>query len=143
VRVTGGSEATVTVSAEIEKGKTQVLGATKFRVKKVPDPIATFANKVSGRVALSTMKSTNRLEAELKDFDFDLKFTVTKFTVVFNKYRQDPIIMQSSDGSFTGDIKRIMGSLAAGDIVTFQNIEAHGEDNTTRKLENVVSVSAN
>jgi gliding motility-associated protein GldM len=143
VRVTGGSEATVTVSAEIEKGKTQVLGATKFRVKKVPDPIATFANKVSGRVALSTMKATNRLEAELKDFDFDLKFTVTKFTVVFSKYRQDPIIMQSSDGSFTGDIKRIMGSLAAGDIVTFQNIEAHGEDNTTRKLENVVSVSAN
>jgi gliding motility-associated protein GldM len=143
VRVTGGSEATVTVSAEIEKGKTQVLGATKFRVKKVPDPIATFANKVSGRVALSTIKSTNRLEAELKDFDFDLKFTVTKFTVVFSKYRQDPIIMQSSDGSFTSDIKRIMGSLAAGDILTFQNIEAYGEDKTTRKLENVVSVSAN
>ncbi|MBC7654277.1 MAG: gliding motility protein GldM [Oligoflexus sp.] len=143
VRVTGGSEATVTVSAEIEKGKTQVLGATKFRVKKVPDPIATFANKVSGRVALSTIKSTNRLEAELKDFDFDLKFTVTKFTVVFGKYRQDPIIMQSSDGSFTSDIKRIMGSLAAGDILTFQNIEAYGEDKTTRKLENVVSVSAN
>jgi hypothetical protein len=51
--------------------------------------------------------------------------------------------MQSSDGSFTSDIKRIMGSLAAGDILTFQNIEAYGEDKTTRKLENVVSVSAN
>jgi len=143
VRVTGGSEATVTVSAEIEKGKTQVLGATKFRIKKVPDPVATFASKVSGRVPLSTIKGTNRLEAELRDFDFDLKFTVTKFTVVFGKYRQDPIIMQSSDGSFTSDMKRIINSLAAGDIVTFQNIEAYGEDKTTRKLENVVSVSAN
>ncbi|MBK0382749.1 gliding motility protein GldM [Pedobacter sp. SD-b] len=143
VKVNGGTEATVTVSAEIEKGKNQILGSTKFRVKRVPDPIATFAGKVSGRVPLSTLKSTNRLEAELKDFDFDLKFTVTKFTVLFSKYRQDPIILQSSDGSFTSDIKRIMNTLTAGDIVTFQNIEAHGEDNTTRKLDNVVSVSAN
>jgi hypothetical protein len=143
VRVSGGSEATVSVSAEIDPGKSQVLGTTKFRIKKVPDPIATFAGKVSGRVPLSTAKGINRLEAELKDFDFDLKFTVIKFTVVFSRYRQDPLIFQSNDGSMTGDMKRIMSTLTAGDVVTFQNITVYGEDKTTRNLDNIVSISVN
>ena len=143
VRVSGGSEATVSVSAEIEPGKSRVLGTSKFRIKKVPDPIATFASKVSGRVASATAKSTNLLEAELKDFDFDLKFKVIKFTIVLSRYKQDDIIFQSSDGSFTGDMRRIIGTLSAGDKITFLNIVARGEDNTTRNLENVVSVSIN
>jgi gliding motility-associated protein GldM len=143
VRVSGGSEATVSVSAEIDPGKSQVLGTTKFRIKKVPDPIATFAGKVSGRVPLATAKGINRLEAELKDFDFDLNFTVTKFTVIFSRYRQDPLIFQSNDGSLTGDMKRIMATLTAGDVISFQNITVYGEDKTTRNLDNIVSVSIN
>jgi gliding motility-associated protein GldM len=143
VRVTSGSEATVTVSAEIEKGKTQVLGATKFRIKEVPNPIATFGGKASGRVALSAAKGINRLEAELKDFDFDLKFNVTKFTVTFSKYRQDPIILQSSDGSMTSDMRRIINTLTPGDLIIFQNITVYGEDKTTRNLESGVTITIN
>jgi gliding motility-associated protein GldM len=143
VKVSGGSEATVTVSAEIEPGKSQVLGSTKFRIKKVPDPIPTFAGKVSGRVPLATAKGINRLEAELKEFDFDLKFTVTKFTVIFSRYKQDALIFQSNDGSLNSDMRRIMGTLAAGDVISFQNITVYGEDKTTRNLDNIVSVSIN
>lgn len=143
VKVSGGKEAVVTVSAEIEKGKTTVLGASTFRIKRVPDPVPTFAGKVSGRVSVSQAKAVNQLEAELRDFDFDLKFRVTKFTVIFSKYRQDPIIYQSSDGSFTSDMKRIIGTLAPGDQITFQNITVKGEDNSVRDLDNVVSVSMN
>lgn len=143
VKVSSGTEATVTVSAEIEPGKSQVLGANKFRIKKVPDPIATFAGKVSGRVPSATAKSINELEAELKDFDFDLKFRVIKFTIVLSRYKQDDIIFQSPDGNFTADMRRIIGTLTSGDKITFLNIVARGEDNTTRNLENVVSVSIN
>jgi len=143
VRVTGGKEATVSVSAEIEPGKSRVLGTSNFRIKKVPDPIATFAGKVSGRVPSATAKSTSLLEAELKDFDFDLKFKVIKFTIVLSRYKQDDIIFQSADGNFTADMRRIIGTLTSGDKITFLNIVAKGEDNTTRNLENVVSVSIN
>ena len=143
VKVSGGSEATVTVSAEIEPGKSQVLGATKFRIKSVPDPIATFAGKVSGRIPLSTAKGTNFLEAELRDFDFDLKFKVIKFTIILSRYKQDDINFQSTDGNFTSDMRRVIGTLAPGDKITFLNIVAKGEDNKIRNLENVVSVSVN
>ncbi|MBU0695984.1 MAG: gliding motility protein GldM [Bacteroidetes bacterium] len=145
VRVNGpaGNEVTVNILGEIEPGKMTNLGSQTFRVKKVPDPIATFAGKVSGRVSSSTAKGINNLEAELRDFDFKLEFRVIKFTAVFRRYKQDPIIYQSTDGSFNGDIKRIMGTLNPGDDVTFINIVAKGEDNTTRNLENVVSISIN
>ncbi|MBU2267352.1 MAG: gliding motility protein GldM, partial [Bacteroidetes bacterium] len=138
-----GNEVTVNILGEIEPGKMTNLGSQTFRVKKVPDPIATFAGKVSGRVSSSTAKGINNLEAELRDFDFKLEFRVIKFTAVFRRYKQDPIIYQSTDGSFNGDIKRIMGTLNPGDDVTFINIVAKGEDNTTRNLENVVSISIN
>ncbi|MFC5282272.1 gliding motility protein GldM [Pedobacter alpinus] len=141
VKVSGGTEATVTVSAEIEKGKTSVLGVTKFRIKEVPDPIATFANKGSGQISSSTARATSRLEAELKNFDFDLKFRVVKFNLFVTRPRQDPLFYKSESGSFEGTIKSTINSLNPGDILSFQSIVVSGEDGTTRTLEGSVSIS--
>ena len=141
VRVSGGSEATVSVSAEIEPGKSRVLGTSKFRIKKVPDPIATFANKASGQISSATARSTNLLEAELKNFDFDLKFKVIKFNLFINRPRQDPLFYQSNDGNFSGSIKQNIANLNPGDIINFQSIVVAGEDGTTRTLESPVSIS--
>jgi gliding motility-associated protein GldM len=140
VKVSGGTEATVTVSAEIEPGKSQVLGATKFRIKKVPNPIATFAGKASGQISSASARGTNLLEAELKDFDFDLKFRVVKFSVFITRPRQDPLFYQSTDGNFSGSIKQNIGNLNPGDMLNFQNIVVSGEDGTTRTLEGAVSI---
>jgi hypothetical protein len=40
-------------------------------------------------------------------------------------------------------MKRIMATLTAGDVISFQNITVYGEDKTTRNLDNIVSVSIN
>ncbi len=141
VKVSGGTEAIVTVSAEIEKGKSQVLGATKFRIKEVPDPIATFANKASGQISSATARGTNSLEAELKNFDFDLKFRVVSFNLFITRPRQDPLFYQSKEGNFSGAIKQNMSSLNPGDMLSFQSIVVAGEDGTTRTLEGAVSIS--
>ena len=143
VKVSGGNEATVTVSAELAPGKSQVLGATKFRIKKVPDPIATFGGKTSGKIPIATAKSLSSLEAELRDFDFDLKFRVVKFSLIVSRYKQDDLTFQSLDGNISSDMKRTFNSLTPGDKITFVNIVAKGEDNTTRNLENVVSITVN
>ncbi|TKC00222.1 type IX secretion system motor protein PorM/GldM [Pedobacter cryophilus] len=141
VKVSSGTEATVTVSAEIEPGKSQVLGATKFRIKKVPNPIATFAGKASGQISSASARGTNLLEAELKDFDFDLKFRVIKFNLFITRPRQDPLFYQSNDGNFSGSIKQNIASLNPGDVINFQSIVVAGEDGTTRTLESPVSIS--
>lgn len=141
VKVSGGSEATVTVSAEVSPGKSQVLGATKYRVKRVPDPIATFAGKASGQIGSATARGIGRLEAELKDFDFDLKFRVTKFNLFISRPRQDPLFYSSSDGSFSGQIRQNISTLNPGDVLTFQSIVVSGEDGSVRTLETPVSIA--
>jgi len=140
VKVSGGTEATVTVSAEIEKGKTQVLGATKFRVKTVPDPLAQFAGVTSGPVSRGSATSASFLNAELDNFDFALKFRVTKFNVFISKPGQDPIFYSSPDGSFTSQIKAAVSKLSPGDAVSFSSITVYGEDGTTRNLKTGVNV---
>jgi gliding motility-associated protein GldM len=140
VKVNGGKEATVTVSAEIEKGKTQVLGATKFRVKTVPDPLAQFAGVTSGPVSRSAANNVSILNAELDNFDFALKFRVTKFNVFISKPGQDPIFYSSPDGSFTSQIRAAVSKLSPGDAVSFSSITVYGEDGTTRNLKTGVNV---
>lgn len=139
-RVTGGSEATVTVSAEISPGKSQVLGTTKFRIKEVPPPIATFGGKASGVLSASVAKSVGKLEAELRNFDFDYKYRISKFTLYAQKPRQDAIILQSSDDNFSGQVKQVISSLAPGDVLYFLNISAVGETGKTVALETPVSI---
>lgn len=141
VKVSSGTEAVVTVSAEIEPGKNTILGSSKFRIKEVPDPVATFAGKQSGQVSSATAKSTNLLDAELKQFDFDLKFRVIKFNLFITRPRQDPLFYQSNDGNFVGSIKQNISSLNPGDNIIFQNIVVSGEDGTTRTLEGSVAIS--
>jgi len=139
-RVSGGTQAVVTVSAEVAPGKTQVLGTTNFRIKDVPPPIATFAGKASGVISAATAKSTGRLVAELRNFDFDFKYTISKFTLYVQKPRQDAVILQSSDDNFSGQVKQVISGLNAGDVVYFLNISAVGETGKTVALETPVSI---
>lgn len=140
VKVSGGTQAVVSVSAEVAPGKTQVLGTTNFRIKDVPPPIATFAGKASGIVSAAAAKNVGKLEAELRNFDFDFKYSISKFTLYVQKPRQDAVILQSTDDNFTGQVKQVISGLNAGDVVYFLNISAVGETGKTVALETPVSI---
>ena len=140
VRVSGGSKATVSVSADAGKGKTQSMGSSNFRVKRVPDPYATFAGSASGPIGRSSATGVNRLEAALDNFDFELKFRVTKFNIAINKPGQDPLFYTSPDGSFSGQIKTAINRLSPGDVVSFNSIVVNGEDGSTRQLKTGINV---
>lgn len=140
VRVIGGSQATVTVSSEIAPGKSQILGSSNFRIKRVPDPYATFAGIASGAVSRGAATGTIRLEAVLDNFDFELKFRVVKFNIAVNKPGQDPLFYSSPDGSFSGQIKTAISRLTPGDVVSFNSIVVNGEDGSTRTLKTGINV---
>lgn len=139
VRVTSGTKATVSVSAE-DKGKVQAMGSSNFRIKRVPDPYATFAGSASGPVGRSSAVNVNRLEAALDNFDFELKFRVVKFNIAINKPGQDPLFYTSPDGSFSGQIKTAVNRLSPGDVVSFSSIVVNGEDGSTRQLKTGINV---
>ncbi len=140
VRVSGGTTTTVSVSAETTKGKSQALGSSVFRIKRVPDPYATFAGSASGPVGRSSAVNVSRLEAALDNFDFELKFKVVKFNIAINKPGQDPLFYSSPDGSFSGQIKTAVNRLSPGDVVSFSSIVVNGEDGSTRQLKTGINV---
>ncbi len=140
VKVSGGSTTTVSVSAETSPGKVQSLGTSNFRIKRVPDPYATFAGSASGPIGRSAAVNVSRLEAALDNFDFELKFKVVKFNIAINKPGQDPLFYSSPDGSFSGQIRTAINRLSPGDVVSFNSIVVNGEDGSTRQLKTGINV---
>jgi len=133
-------EATITVSGELG-GKTQVLGSTLFRIKRIPDPKAQFAGKSSGATSAANLKAQDRLFAKLENFYFDINFTVTRFTMYIMKPRQDAIILNSSGSELTSQMKQALGSIGPGTKVIFGNIMATGPGGQ-RGLDDII-LSAN
>ena len=74
----------ITVSAELD-GKWTTVGPKEFRVKAVPDPIATVGGQKGGVIAKNVLMAQSGVMATMPpDFEFDLKFNVTEYTVVYH-----------------------------------------------------------
>lgn len=140
--VSSAGTAKVTVSGELAPGKTQVLGTTEFRVKRIPDPKAQFAGKSSGSVAAGNLKAQDKVFARLENFDFDAKFNVTHFSMWVFKPRQDPIQLTTSGSELSSAMRSALASIGPGTKVFFTNIVAVGPDGTQRGLDDIV-LSAN
>jgi gliding motility-associated protein GldM len=138
--VSAPGEATITVSGELG-GKTQVLGSTPFRIKRIPDPKAQFAGKSSGATSAANLKAQDRLFAKLENFYFDLRFDVTRFTMYIMKPRQDAIILNSSSSELTPQMKQALNTIGPGSKVVFSNIIATGPGGQ-RGLDDII-LSAN
>lgn len=137
VRQEKPGKVTVTVNAEVS-GKQMNMGASEFRVKYVPNPVATVGGVDPGSVSSANFKAQAGLIAVLKDFDFDLKFKVTKFRMIYLPPRRDPIVRQIAGPAFSGDASGFVTGAKPGDKFIFDEIEARGPDNTPRKLAPII-----
>ena len=141
VKVSSPGKATVTVSAEIG-GKVQTISSTEFRVKRIPDPVAKFAGKMGGTLASVAIKAQSSLFAVLENFDFDAKFSVTRFSLIVQKPRADPVIIQGSGNTLNAAMRAAISGIGPSSRVIFDNVIAEGPDGTPRQL-NSISLTAN
>lgn len=132
----------VTVSGEIAPGKNAVLGSTKFRVKRIPDPKPQFAGKSGGATSAANIRAQDKVFAKLDNFDFDARFNVTRFTLVVVKPRQDPITIQGNGSELNSQMHTLLNSIGPGAFVIFKDIVAVGPDGSQRGLDQIV-LSAN
>ena len=137
VNVKSPGEVTVNCSANID-GQTRSLGHKKFRVKRVPDPMAsvgTGENKRGGIIAKNSLIN-QVVRAEMENFDFDLKFVVTGFSVSatvkgFTKTEE------SRSGQFTAAQKQLISGVPSGSKVYIEDVKAKGPDGSTRNLNTI------
>lgn len=127
-----GVESVVTVNAQID-GVLKTIGTTPFRVKRVPNPIASVAGKNEGVISKSQLLAEQGVYAEIPDFDFEMKFTVTSFVVSSSKggYVQEKI---ANGNRFTQEQLDLMKGLNPGSRLYIDNIVVKGDDGTTRTL---------
>jgi len=119
-------EAIVKVSAEFN-GQRRQMPDRKFRLKRVPPPIAKVAGKNGGNIQKSLLTTQQGLTAVQDDFLFDIKFTITRFTVVITKgeFTDDK---ESRSQRFTEDQNRLLSGLKRGDRFNIEDIYAEGPD---------------
>jgi gliding motility-associated protein GldM len=126
----------ISVSAEID-GKVSTVGTKEFRVKSVPDPIATVNNQKGGGIAKNVLMAQGGVLAAMPpDFDFDLTFTVTEFTVL--SYAQGFVKEVKVKGNkFNQEVRNLLNTLSKGMPVYIQDIRAVGPDGSVRPLSTI------
>ena len=133
-KVTAGTKCTIPVSVKSAEGKTSSMGATEFRIKRIPDPTPMLLGKKSGEsVSTSEMKAAGFISAVLENFDFQASFSILSFEFGANVggvYRSANI----TGGKFNKDVENIINSLKPGSKVFFSDIKARGPDGSVRTL---------
>jgi gliding motility-associated protein GldM len=133
---TVGQNAQIIVSANID-GKVQSFPPVEFRVRRLPDPEARFANMKEGNVLRSVAAAQQVVIAVLENFEFDLTYTVTGFTVSVND-KGFEITAESNSNRLTSKQKELIGNLRAGQKLIIEKIKAVGPDGRTRDLNPII-----
>lgn len=135
VTVTGGTEATVTVTV-VDNGKSAST-PFKFRVKPIPDPVAKVGRSTGGAIPANEFKAQQGLRADLENFVFEgVKYSITGFTIIAvgRGFTENPGIAQNSGAAFGAETRRIIDKAVPGSTITFDEIKAVGPDGRTRSL---------
>lgn len=116
----------IVVSVKSATGETRQIGTgTKFRIKSVPKPIASFGSKTAGDISVGEIKLVNNITVKLDDFAFEgLKFTVSKYKLVYVPKRGNAQLFSANSPALTPDIKAALASPGKGDIIMIYDIDA-------------------
>lgn len=123
-----GKTVEATVSANVG-GKTQAMGSTTFRVKRVPDPRATIGANIRGGKRSKTELNANKFirAAMGDDFAYDLKWTINSFQVIFNSKGYEDSPMTCTGSAFSDAVIQKINKSSSGTTITFTGIKASSE----------------
>jgi len=136
VTVTGGTECTVNVAIKDPKtNTTKSMGAgQKFRIRKVPNPVSKFAGIIAdGAVTKGEAEAAGGCIAELTDFVFDLKFSVTKWTMSMNVNGLFQEEVARGPGVTPG-MKGLLAKAKKGSKILIEDVHVVGPDGADRKI---------
>jgi gliding motility-associated protein GldM len=118
-------------------GKVVQYPPYEFRVKRIPPPIAVFGGKNEGSITRANAVNQVGVFAQMPDFDFDLQYNITGFTILFSDSRGD-FEQKSSNSTLTTQQKDLINRLTRGKYLTIKDITALGPDGKTVSLSPVI-----
>lgn len=129
-------EAKIVVSADFG-GKPMQMGEFKFRLKRIPDPVAKIGGKKDGNIPKSALGAQQGIIPTMEGFDFDLYPKVLSFKMSRYGKGRDPVEKSAESGTLTGEMKSIIEQSRAGDKILFEYIKVSMPDGTTRTVNSI------
>ena len=137
VRVSGGTKATVNVSANTRTGSQSMGKGIEFRVKQVPNPEAEFMGK-RGTATISEvqLKGGQMLLAKLDNFAFDLNFPVVSYNVSITV--NGKVVDAGCNGAtLSSSAKQLISNAKRGMKVYFDSVKIKKPDGKTYDIGGV------
>ena len=118
----------------------KVMGVAQFRVRQIPGAVATVGGFPSGEnIPAGTFRAQGGVAAWIKDFPFDLKYTVTQFTISTDSDDGDIVEAVCTGNAFSPKAQQIIrDQVKAGKTVYIDNIRVLGEDGQNKKVPSLV-----
>jgi len=128
-------EAYISVAADIN-GTKKNMGRMQFRVKALPNPIGKVGGKVGGPMPKSLLLAQSGVFAELENFDFDLKWMVSEFTVtvMIKGYANSERVVGPR---FSERQRSLIQQAERGNKIYIEDIKAVGPDGKPRSLPTI------
>jgi len=105
----------------------------KFRVKRIPDPIAKLSGNTGGQIGNGEFKAQGGVSAILDGFDFD------GFIVTRQAKRADPVDINNRGPRYSSEAKNLINKAKPGDVYYFDNVKARCPgDPAGRKINSMV-----
>jgi len=127
-----GQRVQVYVTADMN-GKPMTYAPIEYRVKPLPTPVAVFAGKSSGLISKASAVAAQGVFATLPDFDFQLVYNITEFTVLYSERGED-FEMRSTGSNLTSQQRELIGRLTRGKNLFIKDIRAEGPDGRAKDL---------
>ena len=128
-------EANITVSAELPDGSKKTLPAKKFRVKRIPDPVAFWTGKkpTDKGITKAEILSFAPVAARMEGFDFDVQVRVKSFTLRISKDGSFSDL-PSGNNRITPDQQEALKRVRRGNNLYLEDILVSMPDETERDL---------
>jgi hypothetical protein len=117
----------------------RVAGASVFRVRTIPMPVATVGGFSSGdNVNAGAFKAQTGVGAFIRNFPLDLKFQVVSFTLTADDAEGNILEAPVQGYMWNAQAAALVKQLEGGRTVTVDNIYAVGPDGRRQKLPSLV-----
>ena len=117
----------------------KVAGVSQFRVRTIPDPVATIGGYPSGdNVPTGALRAQTGVGAYIKDFPLDLKYSVVSFSISADNDEGDIETADCKGNVWDAKAQNILKSLKPGRTLTVDAIYAVGPDGRRRHLPSLV-----
>ena len=118
--------------------KKQLINETKYRVKRIPNPIIQINGHDNGEIRKNVLIASLGISTILIGFGFDVRFVVMHFKIELIQNNQITFSKEVDGPRFSEEIINAFKSLNNGDRMLISNITAKGPDSRLLKLSPAV-----